>query len=61
MLGWLVRVLLIVASAVIGWFVARDATNFGVLQMFVMLALITVFMGALAFWPTILSWFRGQR
>jgi hypothetical protein len=61
MLGWLVRVLLIVAGAITGWFVARDATNFGVLQMFVMLALITVFIGILAFWPTILSWFRGQR
>jgi hypothetical protein len=61
MLGWVVRVLLIVAGAITGWFVARDATNFGVLQMFVMLALITVFIGALAFWPTVLSWIRGQR
>ena len=40
MFGWLVRVLLIVAGAITGWFVTRDATNFGVLQMFVMLALI---------------------
>jgi hypothetical protein len=61
MFGWLVRVLLIVAGAITGWFVARDATNFGVLQMFVMLTLITVAIGALAFWPTVLSWFRGQR
>jgi uncharacterized protein YacL len=61
MLGWVVRILFIVAGAITGWFVARDATNFGVLQMFVMLALITVFMGALVFWPTFLSWLRGQR
>lgn len=61
MFGWLVRVLLIVAGAITGWFVTRDATNFGVLQMFVMLALITVFMGILALWPAVLSWFRGQR
>ena len=61
MFGWFVRVLLIVAGAITGWFVARDATNFGVLQMMVMLALITVFMGILAFWPAVLSWFRGQR
>ena len=61
MFGWFVRVLLIVAGAITGWFVARDATNFGVLQMFVMLALITIYMGTLAFWPTVMSWFRGQR
>lgn len=61
MLGWVVRILFIVAGVITGWFVARDATNFGVLQMFVMLALITVFIAALAFWPTVLSWFRGQR
>ena len=61
MFGWLVRVLLIIAGAITGWFVARDAVNFGVLQMFVMLALITVLMGALALWPTVVSWFRGNR
>lgn len=61
MFGWCVRVLLIVAGVITGWFVARDATNFGVLQMFVMLALITICVAALAFWPTLLSWFRGQR
>lgn len=61
MISWLVRVLLIVAGAITGMFVARDATNFGVLQMFVMVALITMTIGALAFWPTVLSWFRGKR
>ena len=61
MFGWFVRVLLIVAGVITGWFVARDATNFGVLQMFVMLALFSICVAALAFWPTLLSWFRGQR
>jgi FtsH-binding integral membrane protein len=61
MFGWLVRVLLIVAGAITGWFVARDATNFGVLQMFVMLGLVTICVAALAFWSTLVSWFRGQR
>jgi hypothetical protein len=61
MISWLVRVLLIVAGAITALFVARDATNFGVLQMFVMVALITVIIGAFAFWPTALSWLRGQR
>jgi hypothetical protein len=61
MLGWIVRILLIVAGAITGWFVARDATNFGVLQMFVMLALITVFVAALASLPMVLSRLKGQR
>ena len=61
MFGWLIRVLMIIAGVITGWFVARDATNFGVLQMFVMLALITVFVGVFALWPTVLSWLRGQK
>ena len=61
MFGWLVRVLMIIAGVITGWFVARDATNFGVLQMFVMLALITIFIGVLALWPTVLSWLRKSR
>jgi hypothetical protein len=61
MLGWIVRILLIVAGAITGWFVARDATNFGVLQMFVMLALITAFVAALTLLPMVLSWLKGQR
>jgi hypothetical protein len=61
MLAWIVRILLIVAGAITGWFVARDATNFGVLQMFVMLALITAFVAALTLLPMVLSWLKGQR
>jgi hypothetical protein len=61
MLGWIVRILLIVAGAITGWFVAHDATNFGVLQMFVMLALITAFVAALTLLPMVLSWLKGQR
>ena len=61
MLGWSVRLLFIIAGTITGWFVARSATNFAVLQMFVMLAAITIFFGALAFFPMVLSWFRRQR
>ncbi len=61
MLGWLVRLLFIIAGSITGWFVATNATNFIVLQMFVMLAIIAIFIGALAFIPMILSWYRRQR
>lgn len=61
MLGWVVRLLFIIAGTITGWFVARNATNFVVLQMFVMLAVTTIFIGALAFVPMAVSWFRRQR
>ncbi len=61
MLGWLVRLIFLIAGTITGWFVATNATNFVVLQMFVMLVIIAIFFGALAFLPAALSWFRRQR
>lgn len=61
MLGWLVRLLFIIAGTITGWFVASNATNFIVLQMFVMLGIVAIFMGGLAFAPMIRSWFKRQR
>ncbi|MET3649206.1 uncharacterized protein YacL [Phyllobacterium ifriqiyense] len=61
MLGWLVRLLFIIAGTITGWFVATNATNFIVLQMFVMLGIITIFIGAFTFFPIIRTWFRRQR
>ena len=52
MLGWMVRVLLVVAGIVTGWFVARDAAIFGVAQVMVALLLITAVVAILAFWPS---------
>ena len=42
------------------WFVAKDAPNFGVVQMIVAMLLIVAFVGLAAFWPAL--WKRnGER
>ena len=51
MIGWVVRLLMIAAGAVTGWFVAKDAVNFGAVQMMVALLLLTLIVAVLAFWP----------
>jgi predicted signal transduction protein with EAL and GGDEF domain len=51
MLGWVARGLLIVAGFVVSWFVAKDAPQFGVMQMAVALILIVFIVAVLAFWP----------
>lgn len=51
MINWLVRGLLIVAGVVTGWFLAKDAPNFGVIQMVVALLLLTLIVAVIAFWP----------
>jgi len=43
--------LLIVAGLVTGWFVAKDATKFGVIQMMIALLLLTLIIAVIAFWP----------
>src|ERR671918_60108 len=35
MIGWIVRMTLSIAGVITGWFVAREATNFGLIQMVV--------------------------
>jgi hypothetical protein len=49
--AWIVRILLLVATPIAAWFVARDATNFSIVQMLVSILLLVGFVGALAFWP----------
>jgi len=51
MLGWVVRGLLIVAGFVASWFVAKDAPQFGLVQMAVGLLLLLFVLWILAFWP----------
>ena len=51
MLGWVARGLLIVAGFVVSWFVAKDAPQFGVMQMAVALILVVLVIAVLAFWP----------
>jgi uncharacterized membrane protein YoaK (UPF0700 family) len=60
MLGWIVRIIMIVAGVVAGLFVARDAPNFGVVQMMVMLLLLALIVAGFAFWPENWSFKRGR-
>jgi hypothetical protein len=50
-LGWLARGLLIVAGLVASWFVAKDAPQFGLLQMAVGLILLVLVVAVVAFSP----------
>ena len=51
MLGWIVRGLLIVAGFVASWFVAKDAPQFGLVQMAAAIILFVLVLWVLAFWP----------
>ena len=65
MLGWVARGLLIVAGFVTSWLVAKDAPQFGVMQMAVALILVVLVVFVLAFrperWTHILSRLRKPR
>ena len=52
MLSWIARALLIVAGFAASWFVAKDAPNFGFIQMTVALMLFGLIVLVLAFWPS---------
>jgi hypothetical protein len=41
MLGWIVRILFVIAAPITALFVARDALNFGLLQTFVAMLLVS--------------------
>lgn len=60
MLGWLVRIILAVAGVITGWFVARDAPNFALLEMSVGLFFIAFCIAGAAFGPAILARFRSR-
>ena len=51
MVGWIARGLLIVAGFVASWFVAKDAPQFGLVQMAIGLLLLILVVCVLAFWP----------
>ena len=59
-LGWLVRIIMAVASVITGWFVTRDAPNHSLIEMAVGLFLITIFVAGLAFGPAMLARFRNR-
>jgi hypothetical protein len=49
-MNWVVRILFAIAALIAALFVTPDALNFGVIQMLMSVMLITVVIGAAAFW-----------
>ena len=49
MFTWLLRLILIPAGIIAGWFVAKDAPNFGIVQSMVALFLIVFVVAVIAF------------
>lgn len=58
MIGWLSRILLVVSGFIASLFVARDALNFGLVQMTIAVLLFTLFVAFLAFWPMLKEWIK---
>jgi hypothetical protein len=50
MLGWIVRILFMLAAPIAALLVSRDALNFGLVQTFVAMILIVAFVGLAAAW-----------
>lgn len=50
MLGWTVRILMVVAGSITSWFVTRDALNFNIIQMVIAVFLFTLAVLMVAFW-----------
>jgi len=56
MLGWIIRILFILAAPIAALLVSRDALNFGLVQTLVAIALIVALVGLAAAWTS-----RGPR
>ncbi|HLW29141.1 MAG TPA: hypothetical protein VKY54_15530 [Kiloniellales bacterium] len=61
MLSWLIRLLLALAGVITAWFVAEDASNFGLVQTIVAIMLVVIFLGAAIFWQTLRDRMRSRR
>ncbi|HEY7386690.1 MAG TPA: hypothetical protein VH743_23760 [Beijerinckiaceae bacterium] len=53
MVVWLTRVALAAGGLVAGWFVARDAPNFSVIQGIAAMLIIAAVVAAAALWPAL--------
>jgi hypothetical protein len=60
-LNWLIRPIFLVAAIIAGWFVAEDATNFGIVQMAIAILLITALVALAAFLEAALEWLKERR
>lgn len=61
MLNLIIRPIMIIAAVIAGWFVARDAVNFSIVQMVVGLILITALVAVAACWELISDWFKNKK
>jgi len=50
MLGWIIRILLILAAPIAALLVSRDTLNFGIVQAFVAMILVIAFIAVAAAW-----------
>jgi len=60
MLAWIVRLIMTVSAGIVGWFVSRDAANFSVLQLAVLLLLMAALIGVAPFWAVLADRFKGM-
>ncbi|KTC85649.1 hypothetical protein [Legionella drozanskii] len=61
MLGWLVRMLLVVSSSITSLFISRDVLNFSIFKMVIAVLLFTLFVFIVAFWPSLVNLFRREK
>lgn len=60
MLRYIARIVLVIAGGIASWFVARDAPNFGAIQLVVGLIFLVWIVVILGFWPSVVSWMRSR-
>lgn len=58
MLGWLIRIVMVLAGAISSWFMGRDALKFPIVQMIIAVFLITLLLVIIAFWPIWKNYYR---
>ena len=52
--------IMVVAGVIAGWFVARDAVNFNIVQMVVGVLLITALVALAVLWETFVEWLKRR-
>lgn len=60
MIGWFIRILLMLGGVVASWFAGRQTASFPVLEAMFTLLLITVFVAIVAYWPFLVRFFGKQ-
>lgn len=58
MIGWVVRILIVVSGFIASLFISRDELKFDVIQMVIAVFLFTFSVAIIAFWPMLKAWFK---